>query len=499
MRIKKPIILAVTIVVTVFVAAISYWRQRFAFPQMEECNIMLYDSDWVRSLLTECGGGAMLLASLFTQFMRSLWVGPVVAGIFSGVACLALCKAMQALGAKRWIYAIALLPLVLLRLCVENNSYNFQGHAAVMLSLLALWLYVAQRKRLSWAWRFAFGVVLLALTYWLAGSAAAIFAFGAMLFELVLGGSSRWMGIFYPAVFCIFAAAAYHLGMVPTMVRAFSPGMYYEWDTTWFMLLYCWIAIALSLLLAVISRDMTLSAKTASVVGTVLLITSLEVGNHMYDAVHSDSLYRTMQQRYYAKRGDWDAILDIPNQNRKTPFTSYRFLALAHKGRLADELASNNPYISYFMENKTLVKREDLELLSDIFYDCRFMGAARRYAFDADMVTPGAFNPYETLRLAKINIAYGDYAVAEKLITQLEKTLYYAAPASALRRFLGDDAAIAADPELGAMRRAIPPESDYMTPKTTGRDILFAAQANPNEQVARQFYRAFQMLTQGHE
>ena len=499
MRKKNSTVLAAAIVVTFYIAVISYWHQRFAFPHMEECNIMLYDLDWVRSVLSECGGGALLLASLFTQFMQSLWVGPLVAGIFSGVACLALCEAMQALGAKRWTYTISFLPMVLLYACVENNSYNFQGHAAVLLSLLALWLYAAQRKRLAWAWRYAFGVFLLALTYWLAGSAAAIFAFGAMLLELVLGGSSRWMGILYPAVFCIFAAAAYHFGMVPTMVRAFSPGMYYEWDTTWFMLLYSWIAIALALLLAVISRNMTLSKKTAAEVGSVICLASMIVGNRMYDAVHSYSLYRTMQQRYYAKQGDWDAILDMRYHKEKTPFTSYRFLALAHKGRLADELASCNPYISYFMENKTLVKREDLELLSDIFYDCRFMGAARRYAFDADMVTPGAFNPYETLRLAKINIAYGDYAVAEKLITQLEKTLYYAAPASALRRFLGDDAAIAADPELGAMRRAIPPESDYMTPKTTGRDLLFAAQANPNEQVARQFYRAFQMLTQGHE
>ena len=119
------------------------------------------------------------------------------------------------------------------------------------------------------------------------------------------------------------------------------------------------------------------------------------------------------------------------------------------------------------------------------------MGAAQNHAHDVfECTTYG--QPTMLKMLVKTNLIRGAYAVAEKYITLLEKTWRYGSWATDMRRFLYDDAAVAADPELGLMRRNLP--ADDFTTTDTFECLIKTLKTNPEDMNARDYLIAYLFL-----
>lgn len=483
----------ISVFIAIFSAVFTYALQRYRMLELEECYIFVYDTQYIFGTLVRPGGAALLLASFLTQFMLWPWSGPLLVGVLYGCISLALCKITRAVQIPEYAGTLSLAPVICLFLCLENNSYKFQGHAAVLFTVLLLWLYYTRIFAMPTTRRLVWGCVLTISAYLTAGSAALVFAVGAAICDMRRTTRHTPIGLIYVAVVALYAYISYRMQLVPTLKRAFTPAMYYEWDTTAYMMLYVWIAIVAYLLVYIPRHKRSLML--VAVLSALSFAAQIAVGGWLYQHVHAPSVYRAMQQRYYAKTQQWQKIIDLDYGYDPTPFTSYRILAMAHTGVLDQQLESTRPFIDYFMKNKTLVKKEDLQVLSDMYYDCDFMAACRRYAFDTNIVTPGLFNPYETKKLAEMNILTGDYAVAEKYLAQLQSTLFYRNWACEKRKLLYNDAAVEADTVLGIKRAVIPSENDYLTPKGTLRDLRHIIKVNPNQQIARQILDAFIVLT----
>ena len=76
------------------------------------------------------------------------------------------------------------------------------------------------------------------------------------------------------------------------------------------------------------------------------------------------------------------------------------------------------------------------------------IAAAQNVAFNSLFALNG-YNPTMLQMLVRIELMRGNYLVALKYITLLEKTVHYAGWATAQRRFLFDDEAVEQDPSLG--------------------------------------------------
>lgn len=473
---------------------VAFFAQKFIFTELEESHIFLYDNGFALSTLAEPGGVAAYVASFLTQFMIWPWAGPVIAALLYAIIIFSLSDIAFRSKAPLWLTAEAALACGCLMLCLENNAFEFQGIVAYAIATVCLWGYIRMG---DWRWRFAVGAFASAAAYWAIGSAAIVFAACAFAYELLFWRKHWWISILYPIITLACGWAAVRFGTIPNMKQALTPSMYYLWNSTTYMMNYAWgAAMALVITARIFANADEGKLKRQMVVFAIMSIAMAIFVGCLYKMVHNPDTYRGNAQRYYAKHGNWDAILEMDYPDGEgTAFTSYRFLALAQKGLLGDQARQARPFIDYYMSNQELKQKTDNQVLSDVFFACDYLGQARRRAFDTNIVTPGAFNPEETKKLALINIAYGDYAVADKLLAQLEKTLFYAGWAREQRHFLYDDAAVEADPRLGAMRRAIPPENNYMSPKGTARDLKYIFTANPDQKVARQFYDLFTSLT----
>lgn len=477
---------------------VALLAQKFIFTELEESHIFLYDSGFFLSALAEPGGLAGYAASFLTQFMIWAWAGPVIAALLYAIVLFSLADIARRANASLWVTAVGALACGCLMLCLENNAFEFQGLVAYALAAAALWAYLRMGQ---WQWRFAVGAVGVAVIYWAIGSTALLLGVCAFVFEMLFWRKRWWIAIIYPAIVLGCGWLAVGAGAVPNPKQALTPSMYYLWNSTTYMMNYAWAAmLAFIAVVRLFAPSGHAKPKRRAVVFVIATVVMAVFVGSLYNMVHNADTYRVNAQRYYAKHGDWQAILamDYPT-DEGTAFTSYRFLAMAQTGVLGERAREGRPYIDYYMANQELKQKTDNQVLSDVFYACDYLGQARRRAFDTNIVTPGAFNPEETKKLALINIAYGDYAVADKLLAQLEKTLFYSGWASEQRRFLYDDAAVEADPRLGAMRRAIPPENNYMSPKGTARDLKYIFTANPDQKVARQFYDLFSSLTNIYE
>lgn len=482
------------LLVTLVLLVLSYGLQAYRFTSLEECYIFLFDWQYIADTLALPGGVAQLIASFLTQFMRYVWVGPLLtAAIYLGIiVCLVKCIRKP----EPLMVAFAAVPCLCLFLCLESVYYKYQGHVAVLFSVLALWTYTYAVRRCCTSSRVVVGEVLSVAVYFVAGSSALFVALGMLLYDAV-GRQPRWyFGVVYVALAAALGWLFYQSGLTYTLATALTPAMYYDLNATFYMMLYALSALTLCMIaVAIMGRVKETTGKREWIWVSVLLAVLFVGALNVHPMVHGSKGYENQQMRYHALRGEWDEMAEMPYDGSPTPFTDYRFLALAKKGELDKKLWGYQPFIDYFMKNQPLVKKADQQMMSDMYYQCDFMAAARRAAFDTDIVTPGNFNPVETCKLVNIQLAYGNYRVAEKLITRLEKTLFYRGWAKEMRRFLDNDALVEADSVLGPKRRAIPAVNNYMSPRGLQRELQAIVAANPDQVAAAQFLNAFLILT----
>ncbi len=474
----------------------SAWRQEYLFRALEPVDLFLFDSSWMAERLARVGGLSLFLSSFCTQFFRLPGAGALVATLCYAAISLLLYAVARRLDMPRWMAPLTLFPPVFLFLCLENNHYRFFGHIALLLAVAAWWGYDRLRRRWPDQGTAAVAAMLLGgALYEAAGSVALLFACAAVGRDLL--DARRRSFAAAAGIAAVVLLGAWHVwrGDLFSFRQALAPSMYYTGNTTGFVLLYGWISVLLLLAAVAACRGLKWRGAAAGIAAAVCAVAVAGNGCRLYGAIHSPAEYRDLQARACALRGDWKGVLTLPyGASELTPYLSYRHLALAHCGKLIEALPVTHPDIRGFLLGEQETERGDLQVRSAVFYDCNYLAAARKAAFEANLLTPGLVNGEELLRLIVIDLAFGDYALAEKLIAKLEQTLFYRGRASAYRRLLYDDAAVDADAETGPKRHALPRENHYLSTHGTLRDLEAIVAADPGQSIARQFYTAYVML-----
>ena len=177
-----------------------------------------------------------------------------------------------------------------------------------------------------------------------------------------------------------------------------------------------------------------------------------------------------------------------------------RNLALSKKGLLLDRLFDypQKGILSLLAENDQSDQNTDMTVLhSHIYYAMGSTAPAQNKAFDSSVGIRFG-NPYMIMRLIKTNLVWGAWDVAEKYISMMEKTLFYKGQAHEFRRFLNDDDAVLADPELGRLRRGLT-KMDYFSGMNPLADLELILAADPSDKAARDYYVSFMLLAKDIE
>lgn len=194
---------------------------------------------------------------------------------------------------------------------------------------------------------------------------------------------------------------------------------------------------------------------------------------------------------------DWnDIITSYQDTSRTVVFLDLARLnlALAETGQLADKAFT---YIQGGPDGlipEWGQKPEAGALLSDIYYSMGYIALSQRYAFETLVQDEPEYTERMLARLVETNLIYGAYPVAEKYIIRLEEGGELRQWAAEHRRFLNDDAAVEADPVLGAKRRCIPKDDFLSDIGTSDERLKNIIRTNPENRAAVDYLGVMYLL-----
>lgn len=473
--------------------------QEFLFYHREQQQILAWDWDLLFRRYHGVAGPSLFLAHFFSQFFFIKGAGAIITALLAVTAVVALwhaCKRFCGSG-NRLLFPLCAVPLAFELSNLNDEYYLYQGFVCFVLLCAFMALYAWLATKLSLYARVACGVALSILLLYLGGSVCLPFA-AFVLIDDVLARRDKWfLQIFTVAVTALASFLAYRWSLLPSMLSAFSQDLYYS------MLLpvpaslkYSWLSVLAMPFVFLAFSKLKMSDK-----GGVRLTTGLAlllcVGIFIYTLGGRDRRNTNilLELQHDAITEDWDAILNNPNAYSQNYLVmNYVNLALSKKHMLLTHFFR---YPQKDIQN-IMVARETTDTnvpLSFIFslvtYQMGDMGAAQNHAHDVfECTTYG--NPTMLKMLVKTNLIRGAYPVAEKYIMLLEKTWHYDSWATAMRRFLHNDSAVEADPELGRMRRNLP--ADDFSTADTFECLMKTLETNPEDVNARDYLIAYLFL-----
>lgn len=199
---------------------------------------------------------------------------------------------------------------------------------------------------------------------------------------------------------------------------------------------------------------------------------------------------------YYVRHQQWDEIINRSNSRGakgNVTFQLCRNMALAEKGELGEKL------LMFDQQGMNSIMASDFKtlqmsmLMMDVYYAMGYVNMSQLYAFESQEYMDNK-SPYLWQRLVDTNIENGAYAVAEKYIKLLERTLAYRDWAKERRRFLYNDKAVRADKVLGMKRKCIFSDDKLMGNGGFDNDLASIVKACPEHRATLEYLGAMYIV-----
>ena len=441
----------------------------------EQYQLFLFDSSYVWEIVARPGGVADLLGRFCTQFFLFAWVGAlIIALLLSAVQLLTLRLTNSQTSNLRSAegrllpsgrkkpqisYGLSFIPSFLLWLFLLDENALLGGVWAVLLTLLAAWAIV--RLASGWTRRILL-VAAIPILYILVGP---------VCFPIPI--ESLWHGI--------------HYYRYPTV---------FPW-LLWGAALSVFVLMLMKTLLLLLPVKMThpqplpvregsnySKTNSAAKVSTPLPHREgLEVGLFLLVAIVMGTLVwrhanfkaeKVMQYDFMARHQQWNRILETISKEKPNNQigVTVQNLALAMHGKLLEQMFnySQNGIAGLLPD----VKEDATNPLptAEAFYQLGMINVAQRTVFEAqEAILDFQKSGRCYKRLAQTNLINGQYEVARKYLSALQKTLFYRGWANETLPLLGDEEAIARHPEYGRLRQWAY-EDDLTFGRTSSRSAI---------------------------
>ena len=426
----------------------------------EQFQLFLFDSTYVWEIVRVPGGVADLLGRFSTQFFLYAWVGALIIGLLlSAVQLLTL-----RLSGSGSLYGLSFVPAFLLWLFLLDENALMGGVWAVLLSLLAAWGILSLRKKLSTISYSLFTIVAILLLYLLVGPVC-----------LPIPIESLWTG------------AHYH--RYPTV---------FPW-LLWGAAFSIWGLMGIALLIHRFPKHFSLHSPLSSHLLTALVAAIM--GSFVWKNANFRA-EKVMQYDFMARHQQWNRILETANREKPNNQigVTVQNLALAMHGVLLDQLFNYHQNgIAGLLPD---VKEDATSPLptAEAFYQLGMINVAQRTVFEAqEAILDFQKSGRCYMRLAQTNLINGQYEVARKYLSALQKTLFYHDWANETLPLLGDEAAIAKHPEYGRLRKMAYDDDFYFSDHVTPEMLQSLYLRNRDNGLAYQYLVAYYLLTGDQE
>ena len=422
----------------------------------EQYQLFLFDSTYVWDIVKVPGGVADLLGRFCTQFFLFAWVGAlIIALLLSAVQLLThrLVTSHFSPLTSHLFYGLTFIPSFLLWLFLLDENALLGGVWAVLLTLLAIWVCVMAPS--GWPRRI---LILIAIP---------------VLYWITLGGSHYHR---YPTVTPYLLYAAWLSAVIlPFIVRA----------------CHKWLSISSG------SKNRGVALFTLhSSLFTFLLVTVV-MGSIVWKNANLKA-EKVMQYDFMACHQQWNRIIETINAEKPNNQigVTVQNLALAMHGILLEHMFDYNQNgIAGLLPD---VKEDATSPLptAEAFYQLGMINVAQRTVFEAqEAILDFQKSGRCYKRLAETNLINGQYEVARKYLTALQKTFFYCDWANETLQLLGNEKAIANHSEYGRLRQWAYKDDFYFSDHVTPEMLESLYSRNPDNRMAYQYLLAYYMLT----
>ena len=419
----------------------------------EQYQLFLFDSTYVWDIVKVPGGVADLLGRFCTQFFLFAWVGALIIALLLSAVQLLIHRLVTSHFSpltSHLFYGLTFIPSFLLWLSLLDENALLGGVWAVLLTLLAIWTCVMAPS--GWPRRILI-LIAIPVLYWIA-----------------LGGSHYYR---YPTVTPYLLYAAWLSAVIlPFIVRA----------------CHKWLSISSG------SKDRGVALFTYVLV--MVVMGSLVWKNANFKAE------KVMQYDFMACHQQWNRIIDTINAEKPNNQigVTVQNLALAMHGILLEHMFDYNQNgIAGLLPD---VKEDATSPLptAEAFYQLGMINVAQRTVFEAqEAILDFQKSGRCYKRLAETNLINGQYEVARKYLTALQKTLFYRDWANETLLLLGNEKAIANHSEYGRLRQWAYKDDFYFSDHVTPEMLESLYSRNPDNRMAYQYLLAYYMLTGDRE
>ena len=455
----------------------------------EQFQLFLFDSTYVWDIITLPGGISDLLGRFCTQFFLFAWIGALIIALLLAVIQLLT----LGLTGKGRFYGLSYVPSFLLWIFLLDENALLGGVWAVLLTLLTSWFF----DKLSDGW--IKRILLFAavpLLYWMAGPVCVVF----FLLHAPNPKRSAWYYGVFALLALIIIASSYYLP-----VPAGSPWYgihYYRYPTVIPVML--WSASLSIFILMLIMRFFRRQATAPCRYGVTLVSFAVIVLPMGY-LVWKNSNFKAEKVMHYdfmARHQQWNRILEtinIEKPNNQIGVTVQN-LGLAMHGMLTKHLFDYNQNgIAGLLPDFGTDAISPLPT-SEAFYQLGMITVAQRMVFEAqEAILDFQKSGRCYKRLAQTNLILGNYEVARKYLTALQKTLFYREWANETLPLLGDEKAIAKHPEYGRLRQMTYKDDFYFGGHVTPDMLENLLASNAGNRLAYEYLVAYYMLTGDRE
>jgi hypothetical protein len=433
----------------------------------EQYQLFLFDATYAWEVIRQPGGFADLLGRFCTQFFLYAWVGAfIIALLLSAVQLLTLrlLNGHLSMVNDQWsiFNGLSFVPSFLLWLFLLDENALLGGVWAVLLTLLTACVIV---KLTNGRMRYVLLIIAIPVLYILVGP---------VCFPIPV--DSLWLSA--------------HYYRYPTV---------FPW-LLWGASISVFVIVGFVLLIRHRLKPLSPSLLTSSLLLSFLLV-AVVMGSLVWKNANIKA-EKVMQYDFMATHQQWNRILETVNKEKPNNQigVTVQNLALAMHGMLLDHMFEYNQNgIAGLLPD---VKEDATSPIptAEAFYQLGMVNVAQRTVFEAqEAILDFQKSGRCYKRLAQTNLINGQYEVARKYLSALQKTLFYRDWANETLPLLGNEEAIASHPEYGRLRQMAYKDDSYFSDHVTPEMLESLYYTNTDNRLAYQYLLAYYMLTGDRE
>ena len=466
---------------------------RYHILYLEQNQLFVWSLDFLKEQFSLPGGLPLYLGSFFTQFFISSWIGAFIYTLNAFAVFVLSFYIFK----KHYFENIVLsfVPVWLLAILQSNESFAF-GQAAGFLLLLSYFaLYVSINKSRS---RYSLFFAGWPFFFLLTGGFSISLVLLCVLHEIFFRKEKiRFIiTVFYIITGILIPYLSSHLIFYIQPDKIYTYPVVYEFHSIFlFALILLFVWTPLVLLTGLIS-DKVKSLKTRLLpwnitnvlAGLVIIVMMAFV---VYKRAYNKMADLMLGVDHYVQQGEWNKVLKISDRypGYNTLVIYYTDLALYKSGKLLDKMF-NYPQIG--SQGLRLKWQRNLNLFfgGEVFSQLAYNNESIHWAFES-LVAKG-MNPRSLKKLAVGFTVNGNYDIAGKYLSLLDRTLFYRKWAERHIRYLYNPDLGEEDPEITQYRDLLV-RSNFFS-EVNGLNLQDLLKSHPENRMAYEYLLASLLL-----